>query len=300
MKKNNWDILLVEDEEDLARGLCKILSSAGYEVQRAKDGLEAIEKAKQYVPDLILLDIMLPKMDGREVKDHLEADPVLANVPVIFLTAKGKVEDKVEGLRHAEDYVTKPFETPELLARLESVLKRQERFHEASMTDPLTGLGNSRLFDSQLETLFHIAKRYKRIFSLAVMDIDNLKKINDEYGHITGSEAIKKVADVMREVFRKADILVRYGGDEYVVIFPECQYDQARAAIERFHQLLAKEKIPSTDPQKNIVVSVGLVTFSDDLESPLELFSKADRLMYENKKNGRKKIRKNRQEEGFQ
>ncbi len=286
------NIMIVDDELDIAEGLSRILTKAGYAVRVAHDGAEALTYASRFMPDLIVLDIMMPNLDGKSVKIALSRNPKTAEIPVIFLSAKGTPEDKVEGLElQADDYITKPFEISELVARIQTALERRRHYEAMIMRDGLTGLENFQSFKKQIEVLFHIAKRYNRLFSLAVLDVDNLKAINDAYGHQAGDSAIKLVADTMKEAFREADILIRYGGDEFVVLFPECGMEHATHALERFHELLGQKSlslgVETATANMKVTVSAGLACYDQDIVNGPELFNRADADMYRHK--GQKK-----------
>ena len=236
MNNKKESILVADDETDILTGLARVLENVGYQVYTATNGNEAVQKAAELVPDLILLDVLMPGMDGKEVKARLNSDSALAEILVIFLSAKKDTNDKLDGFQlEAEDYITKPFEIVELLARVRSVLRRKKHYEEISMTDGLTGLANMHLLKRELDLFFNIAKRYKHFFSIAVFDIDNLKTINDSFGHHVGDEVIKWVAASLKKCLREADVIARCGGDEFVAIFPHTadKQDRKRSCRER-------------------------------------------------------------------
>ncbi len=279
-------ILVVDDEKDILTILYKRLSSAGYEVFRASDGKTVFDRIKETNPDLILLDIIMPELDGFYVKAKLNEDALTRHIPTIFLTARDSVTDKVNGLSlGADDYITKPFDSAELLARIESALRKKDFYEKVSMTDPLTGLYNIRYFKKEITLFFNIAKRYKKIFSLAVVDVDNLKYINDMYGHLAGDAALRETSAVLKEIFRRSDIITRYGGDEFAVIMPETAYDQAAVAIERLKKKTGeKEFVAGANVVKvPLSISVGVATYEDTLLNESQIFELADRRLYENK-----------------
>jgi len=290
VKQGMQTILVVDDEEDLVRGLVRILEGAGYRVHSAFNGREALEKARTVAPDLILLDVMMPGYDGRQVKARLNDDELLARIPVIFLSAKGTTEDKLEGLHlEADDYVTKPFEMEELLARINTAIRRRRHYEKVSMTDGLTGLANFQFFKKEIDLIFNIAKRYARTFSVAVIDIDNLKPVNDRFGHKCGDAVIKAIAEAIRQSIRKADLAVRYGGDEFVVIFPECGESEARQAMEKIRKGVEELRyvVPETGESLSLSVSTGIASYEPRVENPWEIFEAADRQMYREKNSKR-------------
>ena len=275
MRKNR--IFIVDDEEDLVKILEARLSKAGYEVFKALDGGGIIRKIKEVLPDLILLDIMMEGINGLEIKAKLNEDKQAAAIPVIFLTAKDSVSDKISGLRlGADDYITKPFNFEELSMRIESALKRRAFYEEISMTDSLTGLYNFNFFKKQIGLFFNIAKRYKKRLALAIIDVDNFKSINDTYGHLAGDRVLKEVSSAARDTLRKADIITRYGGDEFAIIMPETDAKEAVTAIERLKKGLAA-KTPA------INISAGIATYEDNIKNESKMFELADKRLYEDK-----------------
>lgn len=280
-------ILIVEDEADIARLLKQRLTARQYECFIAVNGEEALIQAQSAMPDLILLDLMLPLMDGFEVKRRLNEDERTAPIPVIFLTARDDVHDKVTGLSlDAADYVCKPFEFAELFARIESAVRRRRYYEQQASTDPLTGLNNLLFFKKQLHHHFETAARYNRPFSLAVIDIDNFKGINDAFGHTAGDAVMRSLAGIMKEVFRKADIPIRYGGDEFVVLFPETQLEEAISSLKRLEEAVEKDLVAlRSGEQKRIrySISAGAAGFDKRFHSPEDFFEAADKKMYEQK-----------------
>ncbi|MCM8775410.1 MAG: diguanylate cyclase [Candidatus Omnitrophica bacterium] len=276
-------ILVVDDEQDIAVILKKRLSDAGYSVNIAQGGQEALNKAGEILPDLIILDVMMPEMDGLEVKAHLNEDPLTAHIPVIFLTAKASVQDKVAGFRlRGDDYVVKPFDTEELLARVDVVIHRKKGYEMLSMQDGLTGLANASYFQKQLEVYFAMAKRYRRVFCLAMIDIDDFKKINDIYGHHMGDQVLKEIAERIRSVFRAVDITARYGGDEFAVILQENDEDQASVALSRLKTCIEREPFSIGNQGKKIqvTVSAGIAAYENHFTAASEIFESADKKMY--------------------
>lgn len=278
-------ILVVDDQQANVRLLQIALEPKGYEVHCAYDGRQALEKVQEKRIDLILLDVMMPGMDGVEVKRKLNESPSTADIPVIFVTGRDSVSDKVEGFNlKADDYVTKPFEPEELLARIRTVLDRKKHYEKISMTDALTGLPNIHVYERQLKHLFQVAKRYRRIFTLGVLDIDNLKRINDNYGHLAGDFAIRCVAEAAVSTFRKADIVVRYGGDEFVVFLPESDENQASIAMERLKSRINGCEFTMSDGKRiSISISTGVAMCQETFQNQEEIFQAADKNMYAEK-----------------
>jgi diguanylate cyclase (GGDEF)-like protein len=228
-------ILVVDDDPDIARFVEVNLRSVGYDVLVAGDGEEALRLADEHRPDLVLLDVMMPRVDGFEVAQRLRRNPRTANISIIMLTAKALSSDKVLGLTSgADDYIIKPFDPIELLARVKTTLRRAREMRNLS---PLTGLpGNIRIQDE-------IQRKVEDETPFAVLycDLDNFKAYNDHYGFVKGDRVIQATARALQEAveeFAKADgFLGHVGGDDFVVAMPPDVAETAAAWIcQRFDQ----------------------------------------------------------------
>ena len=226
-------ILVVDDDPDVARFVEVNLRSAGYEVHGASDGEEAIERAVEIRPDLVLLDVMMPKLDGFEVAQRLRRDPRTSSCSIIMLTAKALSADKVLGLSSgADDYIIKPFDPVELLARVKGTLRRAREMRALS---PLTGLpGNIRI---QEEIRRLVAE--DQPFAILYVDLDHFKAYNDHYGFLRGDRAIQTVArlamEVVNELVGPGAFIGHVGGDDFIVIVPpELAEPVARQLCQRF------------------------------------------------------------------
>lgn len=280
-------ILIVDDERYVSDVLNKKLSKAGYEVFKMSSGEEVFLKARELMPDLILLDIMLGEIDGMKIKQRLNEELKTASIPVIFLTAKGMTQDKIKGLGlGADDYITKPFILGELLARVKSVLTRRKLYEEIAMTDGLTKLYNVHFFKKQFSIFFNMAKRYGHIFTLVIIDVNDFKPINDTCGHIAGDFVLKKIAAMLKEGLRKADIVTRYGGDEFAVLLPGCDEKNAVKIMDKIKKKIKSQSFTFEDTVKKLScsISVGLAVYSDKFTGETELFKAADSNMYQDKR----------------
>lgn len=286
-------ILIIDDEPDILRVLLKRLEDTGYRVNVFDNALEGFIKVKDIMPSLIILDVMMPELNGMQLKKRLSEDETVADIPVIFLTAKNTIPDKVMGFRlGADDFVTKPFAMEELLARIESAISRRKYYEKIAVTDPLTGLANSHIFKKEFGLFFRMGQRYQRVFSLALIDVDGLKGINDKYGHSAGDLVLKEVASVMLRVFRTSDILVRYGGDEFAAIMPETNQEQARCVAKRLKVEIQKASVElQKDLKISISVSAGCGAYGSEMVGEEELFNQADKALYQDKMSKKEKKR---------
>jgi PleD family two-component response regulator len=239
-------ILVVDDEPHIRRILQFLLDQHGYKVLSAGQGQEAISLARSYAPDLILLDIMMPHMDGFEVCRHLRADYRTSQIPIIMVTAKGEMTDRVRGLEGgANDYLTKPYDNKELLARVRATLDWSRSQRQAN---PLTGLPGNRAIEAELQTRIE----QNRPFAFLYLDIDNFKAYNDHYGYTRGDESIQFVAKIIREcvaTYGDASAFIGHiGGDDFCALTGlEVGETIAEAIVDRFdadrHCLLEPEDL---------------------------------------------------------
>ncbi len=244
-------ILIVDDHEDNVELLKARLESWGFRTSTASDGEAALDEVQKAPPDLILLDVMMPKIDGIEVARRVKANEDLPFIPIIMQTALDATENKVEGLEAgADDYITKPIDFAELKARLNSMLRikklqeeleereRQlleanERLRHMSQTDALTGLDNRRNLEERIEEMFEHAKRLNEPFSCVMCDLDRFKSVNDTHGHQAGDAVLKQFAKILRHEVREIDRAGRYGGEEFMLLLPGTVLDAAVTFAER-------------------------------------------------------------------
>jgi len=287
-------VLIVDDVAKNLQVLGTILSKQNYKIAAANNGEQAIKIANNTLPDLVLLDIMMPGISGFEVCTRLKKDSRTRDIPIIFLTAKIEPEDIVKGFETgAVDYVLKPFNSIELLARVKTHLElkisrdmlkiKNEQLRELAITDSMTGLYNHRYIIDSLSERIAEAKRYKQSLSVAMLDIDYFKKVNDNYGHLFGDFVLVRISTIIEESIRKTDIAGRYGGEEYLIIFTNTDKKSALNTLERIRKSIEKEKWDKRDLV--VTISGGLSELKDEDYS--KLIKKADDLLYKAKENGR-------------
>ena len=286
MEQKKDKILIVEDNPKLADLIIRKLNKDGYDVYKANNGKAALEKIEIILPDLIILDVLMPEMNGYEVKEELSRNELTCNIPVIFLTGKDALDDKVKGLSlGADDYMTKPFKNEELLARVQAILRRKKYYEYLAMHDGLTGLYNLIYFEQQFSLFFNMAERYGNLFSLVMIDVNRFKFINDTYGHKIGDKVLKIVAEVMVGSLRKSDLISRYGGDEFTLILPQTDGIKTTELAQRLAATVSSTLIEINKKESiNISISFGVVEYSKDFKNKDEMFQVADKNMYDYKK----------------
>ncbi|HNX91556.1 MAG TPA: diguanylate cyclase [Candidatus Omnitrophota bacterium] len=280
-------IVIVDDDQNTRDLLSMFLSENGYCVTAYATGYGFLKKIREEMPDIIIMDIMMPDITGIELKKILNADEVLAPIPVVYLTGRDDISDKEMGFSlGVVDYITKPFDLREFLARLSSIIARHELYDKIAMVDTLTGLFNANYFRKEISQLFNVARRYGNVFSLVIFDVDNMKTINDNYSHYAGDMTLKKLADVLKHNTRESDIVTRYGGDEFIVIMPETDVKDAGCAVKRIREAIASNYVTLDDKAIDIPlrVSIGFSTYNKGLLNAKDLFEKADANMYKEKK----------------
>ncbi|MCP5279796.1 MAG: diguanylate cyclase [Thiobacillus sp.] len=290
-------ILAIDDTPANLMTLGAALAS-DYDLQVATSGEAGLELAAARPPDLILLDVMMPEMDGYETCGRLLADPLTRDVPIIFITAQNSPEDETRGLEAgAVDYITKPVNPAVVKARVRAhlTLKLQaDQLRAMAFLDGLTGLANRRRFNEALDSEWRFARRTGAPLSLILTDIDHFKPFNDTYGHQAGDACLQAVAQVlMRSVTRSHDLSARYGGEEFVCLLPGTGLAGAQAKAESLRLGVQKLQIPhhASDVAPVVTVSLGVATVSprEGIDSAA-LVGLADAQLYEAKRKGRNRV----------
>jgi len=291
-------VLVVDDEPANIRILLELLKS-DYDMKVAINGETALEIViSEQPPDLVLLDVMMPGMDGYEVCKRMKEEPRTAKIPVIFITGKGNEGDMVRGFQAgAVDYVVKPFSPVVVKARVKThaeLKKYRDYLEEQTIRDGLTGIANRRRFDEFLSSSWDFALRKSTVISVVMIDIDCFKNYNDNYGHQEGDECLKKVANILEtSLRRKIDLAARYGGEEFGCIMPGTDLDGAMMMAERFRQNVLAMKIPHAhSPVTGIVtISLGVSSvYPSHNDSYKTLVGNADKALYRAKNKGRNRV----------
>ncbi|KAF0145860.1 MAG: response regulator/GGDEF domain-containing protein [Nitrospirae bacterium] len=298
-------ILLVEDSKVQAGLVRDFLEKTGYEVIWAENGKSAIKTAKTMSVDIILLDLMLPDISGNEVCRWLKLNENTRGIPIIMLTAKDAITDKVAGLEAgADDYLPKPYNEIELNARiyaslrtkaLQDELKQKNRQLEnllkqveiMAITDQLTGIYNRRRLVTILEKEFRRTVRYKSPLTCLMIDIDHFKRINDKFSHHTGDMVIKETAQIITECAREIDTVARWGGEEFIALFPQTKKEDALQSAVRIIKKVSEHKFPEISNER-ITISIGIASVPDpSIDTEEKLIHASDMALYKAKKNGR-------------
>jgi diguanylate cyclase (GGDEF)-like protein len=290
-------ILVVDDERSNLAMLNMILCDE-YEIITAKTGEAALLLAVEARPDLILLDIILPDINGFDVLVKLKEDPTTQKIPVIFITGLNSESDEEKGLRlGAVDYIQKPFKNVLVKARVNTHIEMQWQMRvveQLGLIDPLTGIPNRRSFDDRLEMEWRRAIREKKPISFLMIDIDRFKIYNDTYGHPQGDTLLKAVARIFKErAKRPGDLSARLGGEEFGILLPDTGMPSALSIAEKIHADVESLRAPTADGTEitSTTISIGVASVlpgKHDLAS--DFIFTADKNLYTAKTSGRNKV----------
>ncbi|MBI9085548.1 MAG: diguanylate cyclase [Desulfobacterales bacterium] len=291
-------ILIVDDERHNIKVLTEHLREE-YKIMAAKTGEQALNAVQgPKPPDLILLDIMMPGINGHEVCRKLKADNHSMHIPVIFVSALDASDDESHGFElGAVDYITKPFTPAIVKARVRTPIQLKQKsdlLERMASIDGLTEIPNRRNFDGMLERELRRAARNGSLLSLIVMDIDFFKKYNDYYGHAEGDDCLRRVAKALTGCMRRAsDFAARYGGEEFAVILPETDRHGAMIVAEKMRLGVVQLNIghAASDVADHVSLSLGVATVSGHQDSsPVDLVRAADASLYKAKETGRNRV----------
>jgi diguanylate cyclase (GGDEF)-like protein len=292
--------ILLADDSATVRALARLeLETAGFDVVEATDGEQALSAALADPPDVVLLDVEMPVMDGYQCVQALKADPRTSGVPVVFLTGRVGAEDVVRALKlGGHDYLRKPPEAAELLARVNAALRvkqlqdellaRSEELERMSRTDFLTGLNNRRHLEETMARIGSGARRHGYPVAVLLVDVDHFKQINDSLGHAVGDEVLVQVARRLECALRTEDVLGRWGGEEFLVILPHTPAAAAAILGERLRAIVADDPMDSSGGAVRVTISVGGAAAEHAGEH--DLLRVADEQLYAAKDAGRDRV----------
>lgn len=290
--------LLVVDDQPINIQVLYRCFAGDYQVFMATSGEQALSLCKSNPPDLILLDVVMPGVDGFEVCKRLKADEAARHIPVIFITSHTDPAQETHGLNlGAVDFIAKPVNPDVVRARVKTHLTlkfQSDLLRKLVFLDGLTGVYNRRYFDQQIFTEWSRASRNQSPLSLILLDVDYFKRFNDQYGHQAGDDALRMVAHALKSCLRRpADLVARYGGEEFGCILPETSYEDALVIAQELERKVRELAVPhaSTSLESVITVSLGLATRPGNAEGDVgALIGLADSLLYEAKRNGRARV----------
>ena len=293
--KQEYTILITDDEKINLDILSSILSPM-YTLLIAKNGQQALDLAREHVPDLMLLDVLMPEMSGFEVITKLKESELTNKIPIIFITGLTGAEDEEKGFfLGAVDYITKPLHKSLVKARVDNHIKIIDHMHtieRIALIDPLTKISNRRGFENRLHAVWGKALLEQTPASILLLDVDKFKDYNDRYGHQQGDAALKAVADAsLQALKRHDDFVARWGGEEFVILLPGAHIDGALEVAERVRNNIETTVIPTAGgAATTITVSIGVHSVIPNADSTItDFIRKTDRALYKAKESGRNK-----------
>ena len=298
------NILVVDDFEDNIAILGNLLSLDGYNIRSAKSGEAALEQVQASRPDLILLDILMPGMDGYEVCRRLKAEDATKDIPVIFVSSMTDLDSKVRGFKAGGvDYINKPFQHAEIVVRVNTHVTLQRlrknleekniELERLANTDYLTDLYNRRRFFHTAENAFAKAMgNGKHPLSFTLIDLDYFKQVNDNYGHLIGDQVLIHIAHLIRSYCRENDMAARYGGEEFAILHPFINKRDAYQVAEEIRKKVEETPFVQENKQIQVTLSAGVVDTDacDDCDRIDDVLAKADQALYNAKHAGRNQV----------
>ncbi len=283
-------VLIIDDSPDAIAMVKARLAKEQLEIICAASGQAGLDAARLERPDLVLLDIKMPEMDGYDVCRALKADAELCMIPIIFLTGSVTTEDKVKGLDlGAVDYISKPFDGFELRARVRAALRNkhmQDLLIKYAQIDPLTELSNRRALTERLQHEWARIQRYNGSLAFIMADIDRFKRVNDKHGHRMGDQMLREVAKTLVNLCRESDLPARYGGEEFAIICPDVDAESAAQLAERCRQGIADIHVQAENDEVQVTASFGVADAAGASSSDA-LIEVADEALYRAKQSGR-------------
>ena len=288
-------IFVVEDNNKDLGFLRATLAKEKYTVIHASDGKTALELLEKNQPDIIILDLLLPDMDGFEICKRLRVEERFSSIPILFFTSSMNLDNKLLGLQlGASDFLGKDCNEAELLLRIRNLLRYKKQYDEVvklSVIDSLTHVYNRRYFHHRLMDEFERGRRYDREFCCVIIDVDHFKTINDTHGHPVGDDVLRHVAAILRRNIRAADVLCRYGGDEFGLLLPETNFPGAFVTAERVRCIVEKTNFSKPDNPIKVTLSFGISSLIEGGVLGMdELVTQADVALYQAKRGGRNQI----------
>ncbi len=283
--------VLIVDDTATNIGILTACLKNEYQLDTATDGHQCLVHAKQSPqPDLILLDIEMPGMNGYEVCRQLKSDPATIDIPIIFVTGRLDVKDEEKGFSlGAVDYITKPIHPPIVSARVKTHItlkKQKDELERMALTDQLTKLYNRHFLLNAAKQKISSALRHHFSVSVMMIDVDHFKSINDEHGHPAGDAVLKQMAKILSSEYRNEDIAARFGGEEFVVFLSHCDIKSAKIKAEEL-----RKKIENLYPLGiKMSISIGISQLENEEDSFSDLLERADKALYLAKQQGRNRV----------
>lgn len=288
-------ILVVDDDPFSAALVDHCLRGAGFVSSYCCEPLRALKVIEEEIPDLLVMDVAMPDIDGFELCRRIRRNPAMQFTPIIFVTRKDDLDQRVRGLEvGANDYIVKPFEPRELVARVRSHLVRLANLREMAIRDGLTRCFNHKFFRMRLDQEVARARRYNHPLAVAMLDVDHFKSINDRLGHTAGDTVLAHLANVIVASVRATDVVARYGGEEFAICMVHAGAKEAAIVCDRLRERVAQHKFMATSEDRQqqipVTVSIGIAELLPQTDTWMSLLQRADRALYAAKDAGRNRV----------
>ena len=287
-----YRVLIIDDDRELASRFSLILRGANMLVEMLHDPAEIFTRMRSFNPEVVLLDVSMPGCTGPELAQIIRMNDDWLRVPIVYLSAETDINRQMNALIKAgDDFVTKPISDNALIAAVFSRAQRARLLSNALSRDSLTGLLKHGDIKEQVGIELERAQRSGKPASVAMLDIDFFKKVNDSYGHAAGDNVIRALANLLRQRLRRIDSLGRYGGEEFLVVLPDCPAEQARRILDEIRQRFAELHFIAGEQPFSVTLSAGIASTGDDPTGADDLLERADRALYAAKHGGRNQVR---------
>ncbi|MFZ5875718.1 MAG: diguanylate cyclase [Nitrospirota bacterium] len=291
-------ILIVDDNAAMRSDMSRILKASDplLDILEAQDGIDALKLLKDSNIDVIITDMVMPRMDGLKLLAALRQDERLQHIPVIMVTSQNQLEEKLMTFEHgAHDFLNKPYHPAELVARTRVMLRlraQMRAIEQQAIVDPLTGLYNQNYLNGAVTRELKRCQRYNLNLSCLMIDVDHFKSINDTHGHLVGDEVLRGVGKVLQATLRGYDFAVRYGGDEFLVIIAQNNPLGAVYVAERIREMIQNQSLSiAKGSATSVTVSIGVASLPGGAAAtPTVLIEAADQALYEAKRQGRNRV----------
>ncbi len=286
-----YRVLIIDDDRELASRFSLILRGANMLVEMLHEPAEIFDRMRSFNPEVVLLDVSMPGCTGPELAQIIRLNDDWLRVPIVYLSAETDITRQMNALIKAgDDFVTKPISDNALVAAVFSRAQRARLLSNALSRDSLTGLLKHADIKEQAAIELERAQRSGKPASVAMLDIDFFKKVNDSYGHAAGDNVIRALANLLRQRLRRIDSLGRYGGEEFLVVLPDCPAEQARRILDEIRQRFAELHFIASGQQFSVTLSAGIASTDNAPASADDLLDKADRALYGAKHGGRNRV----------
>ncbi|MGO4887485.1 response regulator [Anaerobacillus sp. MEB173] len=285
-------VLIIDSDLLFLNKVSKVLSEAGFHVEKANRGRDGLEKIAKYCPDCIVINTVMTDIDGHAFIAELQKETCYSFVPIIVISNNQKLSGKLEGAKlGADDFLTKPFVMDELLIRLHRLIERNERIKKQTLLDELTGLYTRKYFLEKLNYYFQDSNESEFNHSVIIFDLDYFKQVNDRFGHAMGDKVLVTFANFISSHIRESDVFARYGGEEFILLFPRTTSEQALVRLDSIREKFSKININVGQETINQTFSGGIASKDDmNIERPEDLIKFADIALYEAKNSGRNQL----------